>query len=59
MTFRIGSRAASPTARTRLKRWIDSGTLHSSRFAPLPEPTIEVGVEATTLAVMNLLGRGK
>jgi amidohydrolase len=30
---------------------------HSPLFAPVPEPTIKTGVEAMTLAVMNLLPR--
>ncbi|HYM59391.1 MAG TPA: amidohydrolase [Thermoanaerobaculia bacterium] len=30
-------------------------SLHSSRFAPLPEPTLRTGVKAMTLAVMDLL----
>ena len=30
-------------------------SLHSSRFAPLPEPTIKTGVKAMTAAVMGLL----
>jgi amidohydrolase len=32
-------------------------SLHSSQFAPLPEPTIRTGVKATTAAVLDLLGR--
>ena len=28
---------------------------HSPLFAPVPEPTIRTGVEAMTLAVMNVL----
>jgi hippurate hydrolase len=28
---------------------------HSPLFAPLPEPTIRTGVEAMTLAVMNVM----
>lgn len=33
----------------------DLPSLHSSRFAPLPEPTIKTGVKAMTAAVMGLL----
>jgi hypothetical protein len=29
--------------------------LHSSRFAPLPEPTTRTGVEAMTVAVLELM----
>jgi amidohydrolase len=32
-------------------------SLHSSLFAPLPEPTIRTGVKATTSAVLDLLKR--
>jgi metal-dependent amidase/aminoacylase/carboxypeptidase family protein len=32
-------------------------TLHSSRFAPAPEPTIKTGVTAMTAAVLELMGR--
>ena len=32
-------------------------TLHSSEFAPLPEPTIKTGVTAMTAAVLELAGR--
>lgn len=32
-------------------------SLHSSRFAPLPEPTIKTGVKAMTAAVMGLLAK--
>jgi len=31
--------------------------LHSALFAPLPEPTIRAGVKATTLAVLDLMGK--
>jgi hippurate hydrolase len=31
---------------------------HSPMFAPVPEPTIRTGVEAMTLAVMNVMGAG-
>ncbi len=32
-------------------------SLHSSRFAPLPEPTIKTGVTAMTAAVLELIGK--
>jgi len=32
-------------------------TLHSSKFAPVPEPTIRTGVLAMTAAVLELLKR--
>jgi len=43
----------------KLKESRDQGTrlptLHSSEFAPLPEPAIRTGVKAMTSAVMDLL----
>lgn len=33
-------------------------SLHSSQFAPLPEPTIKTGITAMTAAVLDLL-KGK
>ena len=30
---------------------------HTPQFAPTPEPTIRTGVEAMTLAVLNVMGR--
>ena len=32
-------------------------SLHSSQFAPDPEPTIKTGVMAMTVAVLELAGR--
>jgi hippurate hydrolase len=32
-------------------------SLHSSLFAPLPEPTIRTGVKAMTSAVLDLMNR--
>ena len=32
-------------------------SLHSSRFAPVPEPTIRTGVTAMTAAVLELAGK--
>jgi amidohydrolase len=34
-------------------------SLHSSRFAPLPEPTIKTGVKAMTAAALDFLGKTK
>lgn len=34
-------------------------SLHSAKFAPLPEPTIKTGVTAMTSTAMYLLGKGK
>ncbi|MFQ5694773.1 MAG: amidohydrolase, partial [Terriglobia bacterium] len=32
-------------------------SLHSSQFAPLPEPTLRTGVKAMTAAVLDLMRR--
>ena len=32
-------------------------SLHSDRFAPVPEPTIKTGVRTMSLAVLNLMGK--
>ncbi|MES1194788.1 MAG: amidohydrolase, partial [Opitutus sp.] len=32
-------------------------SLHSSKFAPLPEPTIKTGVTALTATVLDLLAK--
>ncbi len=54
--FRIG--AVDPAV---LKAHAASGTplpaLHSALFAPLPEPAIRSGIKATTLAVLDLMGK--
>jgi len=34
-------------------------SLHSSLFAPVPEPTIKTGITAMTAAVLNLMGTAK
>jgi amidohydrolase len=53
--------AVGATAPAVLKEHEEKGTpvpsLHSATFAPLPEPTIATGVEAMTLAVLDLMGR--
>jgi len=48
LQFRVGAADPATTSRP---------PLHSSRFAPLPEPTLRAGVRATTLAVLELLGK--
>jgi amidohydrolase len=54
--FRVG--AVAPAL---MQAHLTTGTplpaLHSALFAPLPEPTIRSGVKATTLAVLDLMGR--
>jgi len=32
-------------------------SLHSSKFAPVPEPTIKTGIMAMSAAALELLGR--
>ncbi len=39
------------------RRGIPLPSLHSSRFAPLPEPTIKTGVKAMSAGVLALLGK--
>lgn len=54
--FRIG--AVDPKTFADAKTTGESlPSLHSPFFAPLPEPTIETGVEAMSLAVLDLLGK--
>ena len=49
--------AADPEAYEAAQRGeLSLPSLHSSKFAPLPEPTIKTGVAAMTAAVLELLG---
>lgn len=41
------------------RRGVPAPGLHSSLFAPLPEPAIRTGVRAMTAAVLNLLGKAR
>ena len=54
--FRLGAVAPDKVAES-----VRSGqplpSLHSSKFAPLPEPTIKTGVTAMTGAALELLGK--
>jgi hippurate hydrolase len=54
--FRLG--AVDPAQAAESERTgIPLPSLHSSRFAPLPEPTIKTGVTALTAAALELLGK--
>lgn len=54
--FRVG--AVDPAKVAESKRTgVPLPSLHSSRFAPLPEPTLKTGITATVAAVLELLGR--
>jgi len=53
--FRVGAVAPEAVAEsTRTGRPLPS--LHSSKFAPVPEPTLKTGVTALTAAALELLG---
>ena len=56
LQFRVGV-----VAPEQVKASIASGTplpaLHSSRFAPVPEPTLTASIKATTVAILDLLRR--
>ena len=52
--FRIGAVAPEKWAES-LRTGVALPALHSSRFAPLPEPTIETGVAAMSAVVLDLL----
>jgi hippurate hydrolase len=55
--FRIGAVAPEKWAESQ-RTGVALPALHSSRFAPLPQPTIETGVAAMSTVVLDLL-RGK
>jgi amidohydrolase len=54
--FRIGAVAPDKVAAS-LRTGAPLPSLHSSKFAPLPEPTIKTGVTAMTAAALELLGK--
>jgi hippurate hydrolase len=54
--FRIGAVAPEKWTES-MRTGVALPALHSSRFAPLPEPTIETGVAAMATVVLDLLGR--
>jgi hippurate hydrolase len=54
--FWIGASAPAVLEEAK-KTGVPAPGLHSSRFAPLPEPTIRAGVTAMTAAVLDLLAK--
>jgi amidohydrolase len=53
--FRVGAVAPESVAESR-RTGVPLPSLHSSKFAPVPEPTIKTGVIAMTAAALELLG---
>lgn len=53
--FRVGAVAPEKVAESR-RTGVPLPSLHSSKFAPVPEPTIKTGVTAMTAAALDLLG---
>lgn len=54
--IRVGAVAPEKVAES-LRTGQPLPSLHSSKFAPLPEPTIKTGVQAVSAAVIDLLSR--
>jgi hippurate hydrolase len=54
--FRIGAIAPEKAAESQ-RTGVPLPSLHSSKFAPLPEPTIKTGVTALTAAALELLAK--
>ena len=54
--FRLGATAPEKLAES-LRTGIPLPSLHSSKFAPVPEPTIKTGVTAMTAAALGLLAK--
>ena len=52
--FRVGTSSPESLAESR-RTGVELPTLHSSRYAPVVEPTIVTGVTAMTAAVLELL----
>ena len=52
--FRLGAIAPEKVAES-ARTGLPLASLHSSKFAPVPEPTIKTGVTAMTAAVLDLL----
>ena len=54
--FRVGAVDPAKAAESQ-RTGVPLPSLHSSKFAPLPEPTIKTGVTAVTAAVLELLAK--
>ncbi|MEY2879631.1 MAG: hypothetical protein RLZZ15_2011 [Verrucomicrobiota bacterium] len=54
--FRVGAVAPEKIAESQ-RTGVPLPSLHSSKFAPVPEPTIKTGVTALTAAALELLAR--
>jgi hippurate hydrolase len=54
--FRLGAVAPEKVAESQ-RTGVPLPSLHSSKFAPVPEPTIKTGVTAMTAAALDLLAR--
>ena len=55
VNFHVGAVEPAKLAESKKPGAAPLATLHSSRFAPVPEPTIRTGVVAMTAAVLDLM----
>jgi amidohydrolase len=58
LIFWLGAVDASDLAKSK-QTGVPLPSLHSSLFAPLPEPTLRTGVKAMTVAVLELMGKNQ
>jgi len=56
LIFWLGAVDAADLAKSK-QTGVPLPSLHSSLFAPVPEPTIRTGVKAMTVAVLELMGK--
>jgi hippurate hydrolase len=54
--FRVGAVDPAKVAES-LRTGVPLPSLHSSKFAPLPEPTIKTGITALTAAALDLMAK--
>jgi hippurate hydrolase len=54
--FRLGASDPAKLAESE-RTGVPMPSLHSSRFAPVPEPTIRAGIAAMTAAALDLLAK--